>query len=117
MVARSLTYYRRAVTVGERERIRRQHSQYVKANVTRPETRDHDSDKHVAKYSVINCTNTRRGSSISFSFSVSLSPPFALNYSTRVVFYRFSPWSKCSSSPSRACLLLHRLDARQSPAI
>lgn len=39
-------------------RIRRQRLQCVEVNVTRPETRDHDSDKHVAKYSAISCTNT-----------------------------------------------------------
>lgn len=39
-------------------------------NVTRPETRDHDSDKHVAKYSAISCTNTRRGPSPSVCFEL-----------------------------------------------
>lgn len=44
-----------------------------KLNVTPLETRDHDSDKHVAKYSAITCTNTKCGPSPSLYLSLSSS--------------------------------------------
>jgi len=52
----------------------------AQANVTWTETRDHDSDKQVAKYSAIGRTNTRHDA------TRLPRPACALNYSTRATF-------------------------------
>jgi len=57
--AASLAQVKRRAAAASRARI------CAQANVTWTETRDHDSDKQVAKYSAIGRTNTRHDSSLS----------------------------------------------------